>query len=1061
MDNDYHVVELDEELFLSVSKEYETIEENLNDARGYANDSFSFLTGELSSSINRGSAIEKIDKAKEDALVLSTMIKNAVEMYKNVENDTLLQLGMFDSEIYKMFAEDNAKREKVTLEERIEFLDNLLVNWQKDLSELQDEFNKLYKKGIAINPDNLTALSDVFNLFRIYKKSIFSNELSFYTDASIEKDFTYLDCDNVVELIKFCNENEVIEKITEYMNGASWKDSGLEEFYNGEEFNEEILLADLRYSGSLLADEIKDSKSLREWLKSTSEGWNSAYSELSEKGTDYSIRSYDIAKLSQIIYELKEVKGLLPYQELMSTVDLSKYKEKDWENYKLIDRRNLEYMSLEEAALYDYLYETEGKEGANKYILAMEDTINRREAAKNAIEYLDGLAVNGFDLTDTFASAWDGTIEGLNTFFDGLKNFFVADGKKSVGDYERLYKTMFLLQGSEEYGIDYSEVFTDLERDFLNWNHQLWSSVGNMMIPSLVGFIPVVGKYAASGLMFMSIAGNSTESALQEGYGNIQSRFYGLLTGLSEVVTERLLGGIPGLSDLDDIPNGASKTLLGKLKDFMSGTKVFVGNMTKEAREEFIQEYIGAGIENFVLSKNTDLFSPELFGEAMYSASIGFASSGVHQGGKVLGNTLTNVAINETMGSLFNNISNPTVKNIALAELSYLFNRNGSDENAVSAVINAFRNINTPESLNTLKGLIKLANNYGVRVTNSDLKVSHWNRINHIINIDSESLDSLETILHEIHHAEFDLFVLLQPLNNLTTIEGEGEDTQYFLKDQENMFAKARIECSNGNWKKIRAEQLENITSTLKKNREEVKRERSGNGNNTLDEHAKLEIGKEALRRTFFDLRENTEIPPFQDILCAVSTGILASTLIFKHPRKYYENNPENQIHETMANVGSAIDRHVTTLFDAITSAFGPEFCEYIKNLNERVSQHNEVLGNVVPMDVEELTVFELVDSLESESSKQKSYFAEYEYEKLSEDAKKRYDFASSLEKRGITRYRLLIGEWKKMDFSNMSKEEASFLLNLNLSRDIDNDVRSLLELDNPNLLNTLENIGN
>ena len=61
---------------------------------------------------------------------------------------------------------------------------------------------------------------------------------------------------------------------------------------------------------------------------------------------------------------------------------------------------------------------------------------------------------------------------------------------------------------------------SDWQRRLLNQFYTTGSSVGNMIIPSLLNFVPVVGPTLSSVAFGLSIAGNSMVEAKQQGMNN-------------------------------------------------------------------------------------------------------------------------------------------------------------------------------------------------------------------------------------------------------------------------------------------------------------------------------------------------------------------------------------------------------------------------------------------------------------------------------------------------------------------------------------------------------------
>lgn len=119
--------------------------------------------------------------------------------------------------------------------------------------------------------------------------------------------------------------------------------------------------------------------------------------------------------------------------------------------------------------------------------------------------------------------------------------------------------------------------------------------------------------------MGVSSTGNSIEEAHQGGVTGAKGYLYGIGNGLSEVVVEKLMGGIPGLSNVEDLAK--------------NGFKAFVkGNLT-EGIEEVFQNYINYG-SRAVFEVPTDF--ENMHEDAAKSFYMGVLASSIMNGGSVV-----------------------------------------------------------------------------------------------------------------------------------------------------------------------------------------------------------------------------------------------------------------------------------------------------------------------------------------------------------------------------------------------------------------------------------------
>jgi len=335
------------------------------------------------------------------------------------------------------------------------------------------------------------------------------------------------------------------------------------------------------------------------------------------------------AELNRMLTQYKNYKLECELLNLISTDDFEKYKKLDGVS---IDSEYKEIMTNEELANYAYLYNKFGQDKAKQYITSKEEEFNSRVGLERAYDFISQLTVDGkfknyddmtleekeqlenlgFDYSayNMLITGGKGLEEGFESFFEGLINVFNSDGVKSANDYERMYISMLLSSNW-----------------LLSGTYDITSSIGNMAFPMLISTLasiasanPTLGAAIGSTLMGLSSGGNSLEGMLQEGWSFQESFTYGVLTGLSETTLGFFLGGIPGLSKLDDIPG------------VKLGVKGFLSNMFKEGMEESTQSIL----EPYLKYLSTGVEQKINWEEVAKSGIYGMITSGLISGGKIL-----------------------------------------------------------------------------------------------------------------------------------------------------------------------------------------------------------------------------------------------------------------------------------------------------------------------------------------------------------------------------------------------------------------------------------------
>ena len=275
---------------------------------------------------------------------------------------------------------------------------------------------------------------------------------------------------------------------------------------------------------------------------------------------------------------------------------------------------NYYFMTEEQRGIYHYLFEVEGKQSAEEYISLIQDEINMKAGAYYADSFIQTLDMSDQgkleeSLRNFLFTGGKGFADGVDTFFTGLNNLIMADGKLEASDYEKLYILQYLQNNS----------------NILDENYEFNSALGNMIpsmtasaIVSCVG-TPVAGSMVGSTLMGLSAAGNATDQALVNSNDMFNSRIYGLLVGASEATLGYFLGRIPGIS----------RTSSFAIQDlFMEGV------------EEFSQDWLDAGFRAVILGENIDWNKvPE---SSAKSFVMGIMMAGLLNGGQNIANFTLN-----------------------------------------------------------------------------------------------------------------------------------------------------------------------------------------------------------------------------------------------------------------------------------------------------------------------------------------------------------------------------------------------------------------------------------
>lgn len=472
----------------------------------------------------------------------------------------------------------------------------------------------------------------------------------------------------------------------------------------------------------------------------------------------------------------------------------------------LTDKQALEFFDESEISTYNYIYETEGKLAAQEYLEFMSKELTRRSGQKKAQDYLATLDGSNSDYVNTSVN---GFFEGLDSFGTGIVNWVIGDEELDEDDYEQMY-ILQELSTNETY------------KPFLEDVWKVSSSVGNMAIPVAVTVaVSIVSRTAgastagafstlstsgkilkvvsmAGQLSFgVSAGGNAYDQALEAGNGKFESVLYGIGIATSEMLLEKFLGGIPGLSN---------------------SNKNIITSMVSEAGEEWLQTYVETALSCAVLNDDfVNVDWGEKFKEANDAAIYGMLTAGIMNGGTMVidgvvyttrdlifllqeKNTPTyfkNLNSSELQGKMLeevletkdpemyaryqqyitnnvdvkppNNDNNSSIEilqmDVATAQkITNNFksqmtnNSNGKlisnlSEYALKEAQNG--NLEPINQLNVLLEIKRNNPNFKIEVTNDIDERSYWNWNRHTIVIGYENIDNSATFFHEFGHSMF------------------------------------------------------------------------------------------------------------------------------------------------------------------------------------------------------------------------------------------------------------------------------------------------------------------
>lgn len=304
------------------------------------------------------------------------------------------------------------------------------------------------------------------------------------------------------------------------------------------------------------------------------------------------------------------------------------------------------------AKAYDYIYTHDGPQAAKTYLEKCKYEINNVRGQLAAQEFLSTLYVSdgeGNENLEAIANALNITpealLDGLDTFVEGgvftMEALLTALGIMpenrvlSVQEYKKMYILQALMTQEQKAAaglITYVDArhgkgkYVNNEPSIIDFTIQysggellkhiytVGQGIGNML-PSMA--ISAVCPLAGSVAMGISAGGNAYHQAMVEGQSLASSIFYGIFTGSSEAISERILGGLPFLSDVN-----------------VNSLYTYFKAAGREGFQEMFQEIMDISYQWTIMGKDppkTEKEWIELFEEIKWSGIYGAVTAGIMQ----------------------------------------------------------------------------------------------------------------------------------------------------------------------------------------------------------------------------------------------------------------------------------------------------------------------------------------------------------------------------------------------------------------------------------------------
>ena len=284
--------------------------------------------------------------------------------------------------------------------------------------------------------------------------------------------------------------------------------------------------------------------------------------------------------------------------------------------------RRYQYLTEDEIKIYNYLYASQGKDAADRFLEDMGPALTERQGAAQ-YEELGALGK---------ALYW--IPAGLDQFGSGIRQLFQ---REAVPVSSTQITSQLIQQEAQEKSPVLGTLYT-LGTTLSNMAPSiLASALGSWALGAAglsAGTASAIGRAAGGTALGASAGGNAYTQKLNEGYSSEAAQNYATLVGASEGALQYLLGGIGALSK-SGTGRVAAKiagldNALGRVARTVSGSTAarLLGSMISEGAEEGLQELLEPAFAAIIFDEEYEAD----FEDAAYAFLLGALSAGIIEG---------------------------------------------------------------------------------------------------------------------------------------------------------------------------------------------------------------------------------------------------------------------------------------------------------------------------------------------------------------------------------------------------------------------------------------------
>lgn len=284
--------------------------------------------------------------------------------------------------------------------------------------------------------------------------------------------------------------------------------------------------------------------------------------------------------------------------------------------------RRYQYLTEDEIKIYNYLYASQGKEAADRFLEDMGPALTERQGTAQ------------YEKLGALGKALYWIPAGLDQFGSGIRQLFQ---REAVPVSSTQITSQLIQQEAQEKSPALGTLYT-LGTTLSNMAPSiLASALGSWALGAAglsAGTAAAVGRATGAATLGASAGGNAFTQKLNEGYSHEAAQNYATLVGASEGALQYLLGGIGALSK-SGTGRVAAKiagldNALGRVARTVSGSTAarLLGSMISEGTEEGLQELLEPAFAAIIFDEEYEAD----FEDAAYAFLLGALSAGIIEG---------------------------------------------------------------------------------------------------------------------------------------------------------------------------------------------------------------------------------------------------------------------------------------------------------------------------------------------------------------------------------------------------------------------------------------------